>query len=316
MTFDPDLRVAGVILNNVGGDAHAQMIRDAVGGMVPIVGALPRVADLVVPERHLGLHLPHEASEDHVARLAALVEQHVDLDLLLRVSATDRPSVPPPVPARKPVARIGVARDEAFCFYYSDNLELLEQAGAELTEFSPLRDSLPGGLDGIYLGGGYPELHAAELAANAGVRAAIRERARDGMPMYGECGGLMYLGEVLEADGTKYPMCGVLALGSRIPAGLKLSYVEITTTGGLFGPGHTARGHVFHHSELDREPRIESCYRVMTNGREQPREGYCSGNVLASYAHLHFGSDPNLASSFVARCAQYAGVATAARTPS
>ncbi len=317
VSFDPDLRVAGVILNNVGGEAHAQMIRDAVDGMVPIVGALPRQAELVVPERHLGLHLPHEARKDHVDRLAALVEEHVDLDLLLRVAATDRPPAPAPVSARRPLVRIGVARDEAFCFYYTDNLELLEHAGAQLIEFSPLRGSLPDGLDGIYLGGGYPELHAAELAANAATRATIRELARDGLPVYGECGGLMYLGEALEADGTKYPMCGVLPFGSRIPAGLSLAYVEITTTGGLFGPGQSARGHMFHHSSLDREPELDGCYQMVTNRGDELREGYSSGQVLASYAHLHFASNPSLASSFVQRCADYARrPAVPERTPS
>lgn len=306
VSFDPDLRVAGVILNNVGSESHAQMIRDAVDGMVPIVGALPRASELVVPERHLGLHLPHEAREDRVARLATLVEENVDLDRLLRVATIDRPAPPAPLSARPPLVRIGVARDEAFCFYYTDNLELLEQAGAELIEFSPLYGAVPDGVDGIYLGGGYPELHAAELGANAGTREAIRELAADGLPIYGECGGLMYLGEVLEADDGKYPMCGVLPLGSRIPAGLKLAYVEITTTGGLFGPGHTARGHMFHHSALDREPQLEDCYRVVTNRGQELREGYSRGNVLASYAHLHFASNPTLASSFVERCAQYA----------
>ena len=162
-TFDPELRVAGAIANNVGGAVHAAMIRDA----VPLLGALPHVTDLVVPERHLGLHRPHEARSGYVGRLADLVEEHIDVDALLAATAAERPTAPPPVARREPRARIGVARDEAFCFYYADNLELLEQAGAELVEFSPLRDPLPARLDGLYLGGGYPELHAAELPPTA-----------------------------------------------------------------------------------------------------------------------------------------------------
>jgi cobyrinic acid a,c-diamide synthase len=118
--FDPDLRIAGVILNNAGGDVHADMIRDAVGEGVPILGAVPRAADLVMPERHLGLHLPHEARQDYVGQLAALIEEHVDLDRLLEVSRTKRPTPPPAVAAPNPTSRVGIARDEAFCFYYAD----------------------------------------------------------------------------------------------------------------------------------------------------------------------------------------------------
>jgi cobyrinic acid a,c-diamide synthase len=127
----------------------------------------------------------------------------------------------------------------------------------------------------------------------------------------------MYLGEVLETEGTEYPMCGVLALGTRIPAGLTLAYVQVTTRGGLFGPNHEARGHMFHHSELDRAPAIENCYEVRTSRGEQLSEGYRTRNVLASYAHLHFRSDPSLADSFVQRCADHArGAAPAGQASS
>ncbi len=309
-SFDSEIHLSGVILNNIGGDAHAQMIRDALAGAIPILGAVPRVADLVVPERHLGLHLPHEARESHAERLAMLIEEHVDLELLLSAAAIERPApapaaaaVPPLAPA-PPAARIGLARDEAFCFYYTDNLELLERAGAQLVEFSPLSDQLPADLDGLYIGGGYPELHAAELAANDAAREAIRELAATGAPIYAECGGLMYLGETLQLDGKAYPMCGVLPFGTRMPAPLKLAYVQVTTTEGVFGAGHHARGHLFHHSELDREPAIAHGYQVRTSRGEQLREGYHTANVLASYAHLHFASEPRLAASFVGRCAQ------------
>src|SRR5947209_9055117 len=152
--FDPDLRVAGVILNNVGGEVHADMIRDALAGAAPVLGALPRVGDLVVPERHLGLHLPHEAHDDYVEQLAALIEQHVDVDRLLEITRIPRPQFRSNVSAPSPIARVGVARDEAFCFYYEDNLDLLKQAGAELVEFSPIDGPAPEALDGLYIGGG------------------------------------------------------------------------------------------------------------------------------------------------------------------
>ena len=307
-TFDPDLHVAGVILNNVGGEAHAGLIRDAVAGAVPILGALPHAAELVMPERHLGLHLPHEAREDYVDRLANLIEEHIDLDRLLAESLIDRPARPAAAAEPTPTVRIGVARDEAFCFYYADNLELLEQAGAELVVFSPIDDPLPRDLDGIYIGGGYPELHAAELAGNSAATDAIREFAATGGPIYAECGGLMYLAENLELEAATYPLCGVLPFSTKMPAPLEIAYVEITTIGGLFGAGHTARGHLFHRSEISGGRRAAAhCYRLETSRGDRSEEGYELGNVLASYAHLHLASNPALAAAFVDRCERFRG---------
>jgi cobyrinic acid a,c-diamide synthase len=307
-SFDPHLRIAGVILNNVGGDIHADMIRDAVAGAVPILGALPRATDIVVPERHLGLHLPHEARTGYVEQLATLVEAHLDLDALLSNSAIERLPTAAAPPPRRPRARLAIARDEAFCFYYTDNLELLEQAGAQLVPFSPVSEPLPEGIDGIYLSGGYPELHADALAANVSTRDAIREFASAGGPVYAECGGLMYLAETLELDGTPHPLCGVLPFSTTMPAPLAIAYVEITTTGGLFGSGHTARGHLFHHSAIAGEPATERCYRMTNSRGEETQEGYLIQNVLASYAHLHFASNPALATAFIDQCATFRNV--------
>lgn len=305
-TFDPDLRIAGVILNNIGSQAHAAMIRDAVAGTVPILGALPRAADLVVPERHLGLHLPDETRAGYAGQLSALVDQHVDVDALLTASMIDRPSCEEAPHVQPLSVRLGLARDDAFCFYYADNLELLQQAGAELVEFSPLRDPLPAGLDGLYIGGGYPELHAAELTANTAARQAIRSFADAGGPIYAECGGLMYLAEALHLDDATYPLCGVLPFSTRMPAGLTLNYIQVTTTGGLFGPGHVARGHFYHHSEIINQPQPASyCYHLQTSRGDQAEEGYQAGNVLASYAHLHFASQPALAAALIQRCADW-----------
>jgi cobyrinic acid a,c-diamide synthase len=304
-SFDPELRTAGVILNNVGGEAHAEMIREAVAGALPILGAVPRNPDLVVPERHLGLHLPHEARRDYVEALARLVEAHVDVDRLLEVSRIERPVPPSTTPAMAPsppAVRVGVARDEAFCFYYAENLELLQQAGAELVEFSPIRDPLPDDLDGLYVGGGYPELHAAELAANVETTAAVRGFCERGGPVYAECGGLMYLGRTLQLDGSTYELCGALPLGTRMPAGLNIDYVEVTATGGLFAETPAARGHIFHQSELTGDPAVERCYRVRSARGESSHEGYSHANVLGSYIHLHFSSAPALPAAFVERC--------------
>jgi cobyrinic acid a,c-diamide synthase len=306
-SFDPDLHVAGVILNNIGSPTHAQMIHDAVAGAVPILGALPRVRDLVVPERHLGLHLPHEGRARYLAELTDLVEANINLEAVLDAAAIERPPA-----SSSPVShngasrvRIGVARDEAFCFYYEDNLELLRDAGAELVEFSPIRDPLPADLDGLYIGGGYPELYAPKLERNVATREAIRKLAAGGAPIYAECGGLMYVAETLLLGDEHHPMCGVLALRTRMPARLTLTYVQITTTGGLFGPGQTARGHMYHHSEIDGEPELPCCYRVLTSRGQHLAEGYRTANVLASYAHLHFAANPSLAARFVEACHKF-----------
>jgi cobyrinic acid a,c-diamide synthase len=304
-SFDPNVRIAGVILNNVGSETHAGMIRDAVAGAVPILGALPRAKDLVVPERHLGLHLPHEAHADYVDQLATLVEEHIDLDALLGNSAIERHTAPAATPSPPPRIRLALARDEAFCFYYTDNLELLEQAGAELVPFSPIDEPLPENIDGIYLGGGYPELHADKLAANTPTREAIREFASAGGPIYAECGGLMYLADTLDLDGQPHPMCGVLPFSTTMPAPLAIGYVEITTNGGLFGSGQTARGHLFHHSAIAGEPATECCYELKNSRGEETQEGYLVNNVLASYAHLHLASNPALAAAFIDQCARF-----------
>jgi len=307
--FDPDLRVAGIILNNVGSEAHARMVRDAVADDVPILGALPRVVDVVVPERHLGLHLPHEARQEYVDDLATLIEHHVDLDKLLEISLTKRRPQPPQFAVAHTTIRVGVARDEAFCFYYADNLELLEQAGAELVEFSPIIDPLPDDLDGLYFGGGYPELHAAELTHNTAAREAVRAFAIAGGPIYAECGGLMYLANNLELEDASYPLCGILPFNTRMPARLTLSYVEVRTTGGLFGPDKIARGHLYHHSKISGEHPVSCCYHLQTSRGDQTDEGFCVGNVLASYAHLHFASEPALVTAFLERCRRFRATA-------
>jgi cobyrinic acid a,c-diamide synthase len=303
-----------VILNNIGSETHAGMIRDAVAAAIPILGALPRATDLVVPERHLGLHLPHEARAEYVDQLATLVEEHIDLDALLRNSVVKRRQATATAPALPPKARLAVARDEAFCFYYTDNLELLEQAGAELVLFSPISEPLPENIDGIYLGGGYPELHADKLAANTSTLEAIREFAARRGPIYAECGGLMYLAEALEFDGEIHQLCGVLPFRTTMPAPLAIGYVEITTSGGPFGSGQTARGHLFHHSAIAGDPLTDRCYRIKNSRGEETQEGYLVQNVLASYAHLHLASNPALAAAFIDQCATFSSGAGAHRT--
>jgi cobyrinic acid a,c-diamide synthase len=209
-----------------------------------------------------------------------------------------------------PEIRIGYARDRAFCFYYEENLRLLRQAGAELVPFSPLEDAnLPPALHGLYLGGGYPELYARELAANETMRTKIRAFCASGKPVYAECGGFMYLMQsITTRDGQEFPMVGAFdfacAMENRHQA-LGYREVELTAAGPLGEAGLTGRGHEFHYSRLmGSDAAAAPAYRIADRtGRTTDSGGFLKGACLASYVHLHFGSNPDLAARFVAACA-------------
>jgi len=311
--FDPALRVAGVIVNRVGGATHARWVFDAIRGACAAepLGAIAGSRDLVMPERHLGLHTAADGAltAELIGRLGDAVEHGVDLDRLLAL-ATPLPSREPgpasgPAPVR---ARIGVARDAAFQFYYAENLDLLRAAGAEIVEWSPLADAEVPEVDGLYLGGGYPELHAVRLADNAAIRKSVRRFVEAGRPIYAECGGLMFLADSLEdVAGRVHPMVGVLPAAVRMREhGLTLGYAEVTLASDtLLGPaGTVVRGQEFHASTLGPvPPAIARVYRVRAPGGGERAEGYAVGGALMSYVHLHFASCPAVAAAFVERCA-------------
>ena len=314
--FDPDLRIAGVILNGVGSERHLEFCKpqiEATTGL-PVVGWLPRREDLVQPERHLGLIPTVEGTvlSDWYDALNAQIEQTIDLDAIIRIAATaGRPSnsVSQVFPGERQPARaaIAVARDRAFSFYYQDSLDLLAAWGAEVVPFSPLDDSaLPDGVGGVYLGGGFPELFAEELSRNDGMIRSIRSSIRKGVPVYGECGGLMYLGESLsDLDGRQFPMVGAIPVVSSMEGRrLHLGYreVEACAAGPLLRAGEQVRGHEFHWSVLQNPPGEESAAYRVVNQAGRP-EGFRSGSVWASYIHVHLGSRPGLASRFVDTCA-------------
>ena len=310
-TFDAGLNLAGVIANRVGSDRHRQLLRESVAatpGLPPLLGCLPRNEEIVLPQRHLGLVTAADLPADtgFGERLADWVETHLDLDQLLRL-ATEASAVIKPVARSRSMpairARIGIARDRAFCFYYPENLQLLEQAGAELVSFSPLSDAeLPKGLDGIYLGGGYPELHAGQLAANGRLIGQLRRQAEAGLPIYAECGGFMYLCRSLD----ERPLVGVFPCAARmLPRRKALGYRQVELSEAtLLGPAGTrARGHEFHYSEITAAESMTHCYRLgRRDGEALGTEGYRYKNVLGSYVHLHFGSNPQLAVNFVDFC--------------
>ena len=312
--FDPAARVQGVIFNKLAGAGHYRLLRDALddAGCAPALGYLPNDPGIHVPERHLGLHTAGEEfwSAGAVEHLAALVEEHLELDRLLSLAANLEPGEIEVVSASGAVAhpsiRVAIARDRAFSFYYEDNLDALRAGGAEIVEFSPLADrSLPQGTQAVYIGGGYPELYAAQLAANAPMRAAIREFGGRGAPIYAECGGLMYLASQLRlSDGSSFEMAGLFPFTTALTDRLvRFGYSEVCVVSDcLLGrAGTVARGHSYHYSTIEGEdPEVASVYRVhSTLSGAEWREGFTAGNVLASYIHLHFLSNPELVTSFL-----------------
>lgn len=382
--LEPGLRIAGVICNEVGGPGHREMLRDALAHhcpAMPLLGMVPRDASLGTPSRHLGLALAGERDETtFLAGLADTIEQHVDIDALLKaitpvapvrmdsaipqacppvaapaapshmmsgdplrhVSGTPHLAAPgttktdvaetpdaagpsetsattAPAPAAGPlgiavVSRVpvAVARDEAFSFLYAENLALLFEAGMDVRFFSPLADtSLPEGVRGVLLPGGYPELHAKRLAANHAMRTALRDFAATGQPVHGECGGYMYLMDILETSEGSFPMSGCLPLRCRMDARLRaLGYREATLLDdATFGSaGTTLRGHEYHYSHLVDAPAAHTGLTPLwqvrdRRGRDMGTEGWCCRAITGSYIHLHLASNLSAAHAFVAACA-------------
>lgn len=316
--FDPQVRFAGVVFNKLGSKGHMAFLREAMSAYVamPMLGGMPRNDALGMPERHLGLVTSEDLPlpDDHIALLADTIEENIDLDTLLD-GLPEMESTPigdaPVVTTNRRSVRIGVAMDPAFCFYYQDNLDRLNTAGAELIPFSPLNDAdLPEALDGIYLGGGYPELHARRLADNEAVRQAIRRHSDSGMPIYAECGGFMYLCCTLEdRDGRCYPMCNCFPFRTKMNTRLRtLGYREVTLTADTImgSKGSVMRGHEFHYSDITDEGMpsdVETVYLLTAHkGGSAGQEGYRVNQTLGSYVHLHFGSRPECAQAFIVAC--------------
>lgn len=318
-TFMPALRLSGVICNRVGSDRHAAWLREAIERLnLPVLGCIPRLPNLQIPERHLGLFTVAERPEavkDFLNAAADAMEQYLDLSAILSLAGQAvrleaEPEAPVPIQDRQAAIRLAIAADEAFCFYYEDNLDELRHAGAEIIPFSPLSDKhLPPGISGLYLGGGYPELYAAQLSANHSLLTEIRSAHRRSMPIYAECGGLMYLTEGIHLPHGDYPLAGILPNWSRMADHLNMGYREVEIhQPGLFGlAGDRLRGHEFHYSQWDNPAPHQSAYRVSPRHQGSPPrlDGYVCGNLHAAYIHLHFGQRANLAGNLVQICRQW-----------
>ncbi len=311
-TFHPEVRVAGLWANRVGSRGHLELLQRAcVGTGTPVVGGLPERLELAFPERHLGLVTAQEGGlpDGCLEAWGALAPEWCELDGVLGIAASagalevGREETTPKVSA--PVCRIAVAQDEAFHFYYEDNLRRLEALGAELVPFSPVRDAaLPAEVHALYLGGGYPEVYAETLARNGAMLEAVRAFARAGGPVYAECGGMMYLAQALcTLDGRKHAMVGLVAgVAVMAPKLQALGYVEVETTRRtvLGGAGLRFRGHQFRYSTLEGSPGEGGALRVRRRrGDSTHQEGFGPDNVLASYVHAHWASNPLAAEGFV-----------------
>jgi cobyrinic acid a,c-diamide synthase len=298
--FDPELRIAGVILNRLGGYRHESKLRAVIEHYtdVPVLGAVQEDARLALVERHLGLMPANEtaAAERHVAEIARLVGEQVDIERLLAATATTT-ALPHPLPARvteAPRVRIAIARDSAFGFYYADDMDALAAAGAELVPFDACRDPHLPACDGLFIGGGFPECFADELEANATLRAEILDAIETGLPTYAECGGLMYLARSIAWKGKTRRMVGAIA-GDIVmhdkPVGR--GYVVLQPTPAHPWPGAAAappalHAHEFHYSSIEHLPAdTRYAYTVQRgHGVDGSSDGIIYKNLLASYTHL------------------------------
>ena len=310
--FDPKLKVRGLISNRVGSVRHKNLLEDALK-FLPIVGGFSKQSEHRFAERHLGLETAKENNLTDVALNAwgDLAEEWFDLEKILEISAEssalETTDAQQSEKTLKYSCRIAYAYDEAFHFYYEDNLNRLRELGADLRPFSPIRDKKLPEVDGLYFGGGYPELWAKQLSENEDIKGDILAFAEQGKPIYGECGGLMFLCEDLtDMHGQSYPMLGLLPGKVRMADKLQaLGYVEVEIQDKTFlGPAGTRfRGHQFRYSNIEICGDVTESYRVRKRRNQQvSEEGYRSHNVIGSYVHAHWASNPKVCENFVMAC--------------
>lgn len=301
--FDPKVNIIGVVFNNVGSIKHYEILEKAVNTYcsIPALGCIPKNNDIDIPSRHLGLYMGEDGilDDSKIKVLSDTVSKNVDIDKILLLSEMDIKHKDlflssSDILSGHKTKRIAIAKDKAFCFYYEDNFEILKHLGYEIVFFRPTDDTkLPEDVDAYYFGGGYPELYAKELSENKNMRMAVAEQSKKGAFIYGECGGLMYLGELLTTvDGKSYPMCGCLPYTTVMKSGLQsLGYTEVKPLKDFLflKKDIPVRGHCFHYSQMisDDKNLMENIY---TGNPKDKAKGFRVRNTLASYVHLHFSA--------------------------
>ena len=329
--FDPEVRIAGVILNRIAGARHEKILQRSIEHYcgVPVLGAVPKLTGENFPERHMGL-VPtpeHEWAQASIDAVADVARRYLDLSGLAAAAANVQgnvPSAPGATSLREVESRptrtmantatppcIGIVRDAAFQFYYPENIQALEEAGARVVFTSPLAEEVPPPVDGLYIGGGFPETHVGRLAENQSYRRAIKAMADAGMPIYAECGGLMYLGQSLTIGGAVHPMAGVLPVAygfSEKPQGHGYTVLRVALENPFFPVGTELKGHEFHYSSvLSWSGDDEDLVFRMQRGRgiHSRRDGLRYRNVLATYSHIHALGTPQWAPAMVRAAAAY-----------
>ena len=316
--LDPDLDLAGVILNRVGTARQERVIREAIENAtgVKVVGAIPRLrGEDPLPDRHLGLvtAAEHPRRDEAIARAAAAVAEHVDLDLIEDIARRAPEVLLEEIDVRPGRSRvtIGYFSDQAFSFYYPENLEALELAGARLVAVSPSSDPALPDVDGLYIGGGFPEVHAASLVENRAFAESVKAHVTKGMPVYAECGGLMYLARELQVNDVAHPMSGVLDLvveQTARPQGHGYEIVVIDRPNPFFPMGTELRGHEFHYSKVVSGSSLNETVASVSRGTGtgEGRDGIAAGSVWASYLHIHASATPDWAVGFLAAATAHA----------
>ena len=333
--FDPDVMIKGVVLNRVAGARHERILRDNIEHYcgIPVLGAIPKLKFQIFPERHMGL-VPtpeHDWASESIDTAAQVASDYIDLDAVYD-SIQDLSPVTPVARSRQPEAdipenaidtqaldtdsglprpRIGIIKDSAFQFYYPENIDLLKRSGAQIVFISPLAQNALTDLDALYIGGGFPETHAQQLAENKIFRDALKAMAEDGLPIYAECGGLMYLGQELVLEEKSYPMAGVLPLSFDFyprPQGHGYTVVTVENDNPFYDIGTEIRGHEFHYSRVLRWSGDEKhlVFRMQRGvGITKDKDGICYKNVLATYTHIHALGTPSWAPALVRNAIVY-----------
>ncbi len=307
--FSPENRFAGVIFNQIKSEGmylYAKHIVETVCDL-PVFGYLPKLEGAGLDSRHLGLICSGEVENlsEKIRLLGAAAQKTIDFDAIRKAAPYRHKEARPPLlpePLAKPV-RIGLAFDDAFNFFYQDSFDLFTMLGADLVFLSPIEDDALPPLDGLILGGGYPEIYGAALAANRSFKTSLRKALEDGLPCFAECGGFIYLGKSLQYQGESHEMAGFFPYNFVMTDRLqRFGYLEaaIEEDNFLGTPGALIRGHEFHHTTMAKEDGSASCYRIQRPGRNETRcDGYRLKNTIAAYPHFHFWSNPGIAKKFL-----------------
>jgi len=326
-TYDPEVSLQGVILNRVKSVGQERILREALKDLqIPVLGVLPKEAALHLPERHLGLVPVGESGllEGFIDTLSELVTKHIDLEQVERIMLgapelddsifvkKNNVSIPAKPVAQETKFRLGVAQDEAFLFYYTDALDLAKELNFEIVPFSPLHDvALPSDLDGIFIGGGFPELHLDLLSKNLTFLDSLRSYAASGKPVYAECGGYMYLGRsITDFEGREFPLASLIPMKAEMTQRLQgIGYKRgVFREDNFLGPrGTTVQGHEFHYSRVTYDQEFPPTYELFKGDHFDRMEGYAQDNIVASYLHLHFSGQSELLKHWFTSCSREIG---------